>query len=112
MPSINELKATAWLWRLAIIKMVLFSLATLAGAWMTALNKLDWDSLAWDDRRNIIIGMFLIWSNVMIAFLDKSANQIATGHMPGLDDTVIPTDSTPITPPPVDPVAQPVVTKP
>jgi len=79
----------ALLWRMAIAKAVLFSLVTLAGAWMTALNKLDWSTLAWDDKRNILIGMFLIWGNAMIAFMDKSASQISAGHIPGLDDAPI-----------------------
>ena len=107
MPSINEIKATAWLWRMAIAKAVLFSAVTLAGAWMTALNKLDWSTLQWDDKRNILIGMFLIWGNSMIAFMDKSANQLATGHIPGIENGDLPTDSKPTTTP-ADP-AQPKV---
>jgi hypothetical protein len=84
--SLPEAKQTWLLWRLAIVKATLYSLVMLATCWLTALNKLDWSALAWDDRRNIIVGIFASWGTAMLSFLDKSAHQIQSGQIPGIEN--------------------------
>jgi hypothetical protein len=84
--SLELIKQTAILWRLAIVKAILYSSVMLGSCWLTALNKLDWSVLAWDDKRNILIGIGVSWGTAMIAFLDKSAHQIAAGQIPGLEN--------------------------
>lgn len=74
------------LWRLATVRGVLYSLVMLGSCWMTALNKLDWSELQWDDKRNILIGIFVSWGTMMVAFLDKTMNEISTGHIPGMNE--------------------------
>ena len=106
MPSMNEIKATAWLWRMAILKMVLLSIAALWTCWATATSGLDMTKLGAWDWCQTIGGCLASWTLTIVAFIDKSAAQLSSGHIPGLDDTVIPTDSKPTTP--ADP-AQPKV---
>ena len=69
-----------------IIRSILYSMVMLGSAWLTALNKLSWSDLQWDDKRNILIGIFVTWGTGMIMFLDKTAGQIAHGQIPGVDD--------------------------
>ena len=84
--SLKALTQTAILWRLALVKAFLYSAVMLATCWLTALNKLDWSALEWDDQRNILIGIFASWGTAMIAFLDKSAHQIQSGQIPGFEN--------------------------
>ena len=72
----------AVLWKMVIIKVSLLSLVTLGAAWQTATAGMDFGMLPKWDRVNILVGIFVLWGNQMVAFLDKSAGQISSGKMP------------------------------
>jgi len=82
----KTLKQTVLLWWIAGVKALLFSLVLLGTSWLTALNKLDWSTLQWDDQRNILIGMLVSWGTGMMMFLDKSAGEVSHGKIPGLSE--------------------------
>jgi hypothetical protein len=73
------------LWRIAKIRIVLFSVATLWTCWSTATSNLDMTLLKPWDWFQTIGGCFASWCMVMMAFLDKSAGQISQGHIPGIE---------------------------
>ena len=79
--------ATKALWRLATLKIVLYSFATLWACWSTATQNLDMTLLGWYDWAQTIGGCIGAWCLTMMAFIDKSAAQLLAGHMPGLDDS-------------------------
>lgn len=73
---------TAMVWKLAIVKGVLFSLVTLGAAWQVATAGMEFGSLHYWDRVNIVIGIFVLWGNQMISFLDKTAATVRDGRAP------------------------------
>lgn len=73
------------LWKLAAAKMVLFSISSLWICWATATSNLDMPALGWWDWFQTIGGCFAAWCLTMMAFIDKSAVQISSGQIPGLD---------------------------
>lgn len=82
----KELGTKAWanvlLWKLAIVKAVLFSMVTFGAAWQVATAGMAFGDLPYWDRFNIIVGIFVLWGNQMISFFDKSAVQISSGRPP------------------------------
>lgn len=82
----KELGTKAWanvlLWKLAIVKVVLFSLVTLGAAWQVATAGMDFGALSYWDRVNIVVGILVLWGNQMISFFDKTASQISSGRPP------------------------------
>jgi hypothetical protein len=73
------------LWRLATIKIVLFSLSSLWICWATATSNLDMPKLGWWDWFQTIGGCLAAWCLTMMAFVDRTASQISTGQIPGLE---------------------------
>ena len=83
---IAEAKRTWLLWRLALLRFTLFSIASLWTCWSTATNMVDMtmmDNWTWFQTIGGCLGN---WCLVLIAFLDKSMNQIASGHIPGVEE--------------------------
>ena len=74
------------LWRLAALRFCLYSAASLWTCWSTATNMVDMtlmDNWTWFQT---IGGCFGSWCLVIIAYLDKSTGQIASGHIPGVEE--------------------------
>ena len=67
------------IWKLAITKAVLYSLVTFGVSWQVSTAAIDFGSLHLWERVSLFIGMFVLWGNQMIAFLDKTADSIQTG---------------------------------
>jgi len=80
----------ALLWRLARIKVILFSAVSLWTCWSTATQGLDMTLLGRWEWVQTIGGCLAAWGITMMALIDKSASQLSGGHIPGLDDTAIP----------------------
>ena len=77
---------TALVWKLAITKAVLFSLVTLGAAWQVATAGIKFGQLDYWERVGIVVGIFVLWGNQMIAFLDKTVANVNAGRPPvGLD---------------------------
>lgn len=82
---ISEAMKAALLWRIAVTRFVLYSVASLWTCWATAtgmVNMLEMDAWTWFQT---IGGCLASWCLVIIAYLDKSAHQISAGELPGLD---------------------------
>jgi len=77
---------TAMLWRLALVRFGLFSAASLWTCWTTATANLNMTLLSSWDWFQTIGGCLASWCLVIIAFLDKSAHQIQSGQIPGLEN--------------------------
>jgi hypothetical protein len=80
-------KATklAVLWKLARAKIILYSAGSLIMSWLGLTNNIKLTDLgAWEWFQTIVacVGG---WTVVMVAFIDKTAAQVAEGQMPGLD---------------------------
>lgn len=73
------------LWRLASLKMVLFSISSLWICWSTATSNLDMPALGAWDWFQTVGGCFAAWCLTMMAFIDRTASQISSGQIPGLD---------------------------
>lgn len=80
------INATKVLWNLAWLKITLYSLATLWTCWSTATSNLDMPALGAWDWFQTIGGCLAAWALTMMAFIDRSAAQIAAGQIPGLAD--------------------------
>lgn len=78
---------TMWVWRLAIVKGVLFSIVTLGVAWQTATAGLDVGLLSFWDKLNLAVGITVLWGNQMISFFDKTASSIKQSKPPIGDET-------------------------
>jgi len=82
----KELGTKAWanamLWKLSIAKFMLFSMVTLGAAWQVATAGMAFGNLPYWDRFNIVVGIFVLWGNQMLAFFDKTANSVKEGKPP------------------------------
>ena len=84
----SKARASFILWRLAIVRCFLFSLVTLGTATQTATVGVDYPDLSRWDKTVLWIGIFVLWGNQMLSFLDKTAGRIAEGKPPvGSGDT-------------------------
>lgn len=61
-----------WVWKLVILRALMYSLLTLITAFTTGVANCDFPSLTWWNKFLIIIGVIGSWLLTMIAFLDKS----------------------------------------
>jgi hypothetical protein len=104
MTQIEHDRAEKALWRMATIKIILFSVLALLTCWMTATNGLDMPKLGVWEWIQLIIGCISAWFVTLIAFIDKSAAQVSSGRIPGLENGKVeePTP-TPATPAPTGP---------
>lgn len=82
---ISEQMQKAILWRIAIAKFCLISLMTFGSCWLTATNQIDMTELSGWQWLQTGIGCFVAWAGAMLGWLDKSANQISEGNIPGID---------------------------
>ena len=97
-------QAERMLWRLATIKVVMFSVLSLLTCWMTATQGLDMTRLSTYELVQTIIGCICAWLITMVAFIDKSASQVSTGKIPGLENGSV---AEPDRPAPVPPAPTP-----
>lgn len=66
--------------RLAIAKCILFSMVTLGMSWQMATQSVDFATMHWGERLGVFVGMFVLWGNQMLNFLDKTAANINAGR--------------------------------
>lgn len=81
----KAISEVAMLWRLARVKMILFSCTSLWTCWATSTASLDMTKLGAWEWSQTIGGCLCAWGLTMMALVDKSAGQIAAGHVPGID---------------------------
>lgn len=70
------------IWRLAIVRCALFSFVTLGVAWQTATQAIDFGSMHGWEKFSLFVGIFVLWGNQMLSFLDKTAATINSGRPP------------------------------
>lgn len=67
---------------------VLFSLVALGTSWQTATAGVNWSEADHDSKVRMLVGMFVTWGTVMMAFLNKGISKVANGELPiGIDGT-------------------------
>jgi len=79
-------KSEQMLWRMAIIKIFLFSAVSLWTCWSTATQGLDMTKLGTWEWIQTVGGCVAAWFITLMAFVDKSAGQISSGKIPGLEN--------------------------
>lgn len=84
--GMNKAKMESLLWRMATIRGILFSASSLWVAWSTATQGIDMPQLGWWDWSQTIGGCICTWFLTMMAFIDKSAQQLSAGKIPGLEN--------------------------
>lgn len=77
----------AMVWKLAIARCILFSLVTLGTAWQTSTSSVDFGAMDRWERLSLFIGIFVLWGNQMLSFLDKTTANIAAGKSPSAGNT-------------------------
>ena len=84
----KEYISKTWvLWRMAIVRCCLLSLVTLGTAIQTATVGVEYPELSNWNKFTLWIGVFVLWGNQMLSFLDRTAGRIAAGKPPiGTDD--------------------------
>lgn len=87
------------LYKLAFARFVLFSVTTLCGAIMTALAGTDWATATTQTKLLIVLGILSTWCATTMAFLDRTAKQIADGKNPVIPEGGTPIPWTPNSPP-------------
>lgn len=79
---ISDARLAVIYWRLSIARVLLYSMSTLIASFMTSNAIVSWPSLSWFERFLVCLGAFSSWSTTMVAFLDKSIGNIASGKEP------------------------------
>lgn len=74
------------LWRMAVLKIILFSAVSLWTCWSTATQGLDMTKLGTWEWIQTIGGCVAAWFITLMAFVDKSAAQVSAGKIPGLEN--------------------------
>ena len=82
----NKAKVESILWRLATIRGILYSVTALWLAWSTATQGINMPQLGWWEWSQTIGGCLASWGLTMMAFIDKSAQQLSAGKIPGLEN--------------------------
>ena len=57
---------------LVFIRIILYSIWALSSAWTTAMADVLWNSMGWEARSCLMVGIVLSWTGMMMAFFDKS----------------------------------------
>lgn len=69
-----------------IFYVLLFSAVALGTSWQTATAGIDWSEATSDSKMRMLVGMFVTWGTVMMAFLNKGIAKVSNGELPiGLD---------------------------
>lgn len=75
----NTFKQTMIIWKLAIIRLFLYSFTVAAGTYMGAMHSQKWSQLDGEDRFDLCLGIAIAIFGVYIAFIDQSIKSIASG---------------------------------
>lgn len=82
----NKAKEQLLIYYGVIFYVVLFSAVALGTSWQTATAGIDWSQASSDSKIRMLVGMFVTWGTVMLAFLNKGLSKVANGELPiGID---------------------------
>lgn len=70
------------LMRLAIVRILLYTLWSMGCSWQSCMANVLWGNLTMSEKINIFVAMFVNWSTVMLAFLDRTISRISSGQNP------------------------------
>lgn len=76
--------------KLVRLRIALYSLWALCGAWTTAMAGVKWDAMGWEDQSCLLAGMLLSWTGTMMAFFDKSVWKLDDEQKQALRDSKTP----------------------
>lgn len=69
-------------WKLALFRLSLYVFVAGATAYTTTMSELKWSRLDADQKFMVILGVAIIMSNSVIAFLDRTIERVAQGKNP------------------------------
>lgn len=70
------------LMRLALARILLYTLWSMGCSWQSCMANIIWGNLTASEKFNIFVAMFVNWSTVMLAFLDRTISRISSGQNP------------------------------
>lgn len=73
-------KQTVILWKLAIIKLFMYSLTVAIATYLGAMHGQRWSALEGEDRFDLCAGILAAVIGVYMAFIDQSMKSIASGN--------------------------------
>lgn len=76
----------AIVYKLVIIRVILYTLFVAGTSWQSSMANVIWGNLLPAEKFNIFVAMFVTWSTVMLAFLDRSISRLASGQNPLTDE--------------------------
>ena len=79
---LTDTKVQLLLWKLAIARFILYTIAVLINSFLTANASIVWGSLDGFEKFIVILGCVGSWSTTMIAFLDRTSSQLSKGELP------------------------------
>lgn len=71
-----------WLYRIAIVWALMFSLVSLGASTLSAIVNIDWSKLNPQARLIVYITIFVSWGTTMMAFFSQAAKKIEEGQLP------------------------------
>lgn len=68
-----------WLWKLAIVRLALYSMVTQIATFKMCTDQVGWESMNFGQKRDVILDMFSAEGMLLIAFIDKTEKSLETG---------------------------------
>ena len=86
---LTKAKEQALIYWGVVLYALLFSLVSFGNAWQTATAGVDWSQCDRDSKTRIIIGCFVTWGTVMMAYISTTTSRVSKGQLPipSKDDT-------------------------
>lgn len=72
------------------LRIFLYTVVSLATAWQTTMNGVNWEGLDWVEQSCLFAGITVLWFNTMIAFFDKSVWKADAEKQNGSNNTQAP----------------------
>lgn len=76
----NKISAALLIYKLAIVRALLYSTTTAGTTFLAAVQNVDFPSMTHWNQFCLLLGVFITWAGTMIAFLDKTSSRIASGQ--------------------------------
>lgn len=73
----TKAKVTLLLYKMVILRFVLFTVATLCTSILGALSGTDWDALNGQAKFMICTSILATWSGTMVAFFDRTISKLS-----------------------------------
>jgi len=75
----NNLISIALIWRIAILRLFIYCLVSVGVGYLGAMGNQHWTELDGDSRFKLLLGLTITVLSIILAFLDKTAANLAQG---------------------------------